>query len=329
MIGDFFGGGSITLGQAYVEGTQNLVNAPGGNCPRFKMADYTSPIPMDRVYFDYDYFHNTELQQPHIDVNAFTPGFEKTFLGGLVSFELRLPMAMTLSNSVFTDGTTATSVGEVGNMGMAIKGLLLRRDTFALSGGLALSVPTAGNTQIFLEQGSTGPEAEIVNESVHLMPFLGALWTPNERLFAIGYVQVDVDANGDTVLAAGGGSLGPTAHFPLLNVGRYYDPTMLYADFGLGYWLRHSDSPHDLVTGLAIVGEVHVNQSLSTSPLITGPFPTEVVLEPGSQFTIVDLTVGAHVVLRQSTFLTAAFCTPVTSQRQFDGECRLLLDRRF
>jgi hypothetical protein len=191
MIGDFFGGGAITLGPAYVEGTQKLVNAPGGNCPRFKMADVTSPIPQDRVYFDYDYFHNAELQQPHVDVNAFTPGFEKTFLNGLVSFELRLPMAITLSNNVFTDGTTATSVGEVGNMGMAIKGLLLRRDTFALSGGLALSVPTAGNTQIFLEQGSTGPTAAIVNESVHLMPFLGAPWTPNDRLFAIGYVQVD------------------------------------------------------------------------------------------------------------------------------------------
>jgi hypothetical protein len=326
MIGDFFGGGVITVGPAFGGAPNNLVNAPGGTSPRFKLADLTSPIPQDRAYFDYDYYHNVQLQTPNIDVNVYTPGFEKTFLDGLVSFELRLPMANTLSSNVFMDGTTATSVGEVGNLAMAFKGLLLRRDTFALSAGLALSVPTAKSTQIFAESGDPAPECIMVNESVHLMPFLGALWTPTDRVFAIGYVQLDVDANGDTVLATNGGAAFPSN--PLLNVGRYFDPTILYTDFALGYWVHRSDSRSDLVTGLAYVGEIHVNQSLGTSSLVTDS-AGGTVLEQGSAFTIIDLTVGAHVVLRESTTMTLAYCTPLTAQRQFDGEFQVLLDRRF
>ena len=54
----------------------------------------------------------------------------------------------------------------------------------------------------------------IQNRSVHLMPFVGGLWTPNDRLFAIGYVQVDVDANGDPV------AFGTTAAWRLLAIRR-------------------------------------------------------------------------------------------------------------
>ena len=68
-----------------------------------------------------------------------------------------------------------------------------------MSGGLAVTVPTAQNTRVFFGQGDTSPALLIQDQSVHLMPFLGGLWTPNDRSFGIGYVQVDVDASGDQV----------------------------------------------------------------------------------------------------------------------------------
>ena len=33
----------------------------GGAIPRFKMAEDTSPLPVDRVYFNYDYYSNVPI----------------------------------------------------------------------------------------------------------------------------------------------------------------------------------------------------------------------------------------------------------------------------
>ena len=38
-----------------------------------------------------------------------------------------------------------------------------------------------------------------MNQSVHLLPFVGGIWTPNDRLFCLGFIQFDIDANGDPV----------------------------------------------------------------------------------------------------------------------------------
>ena len=199
---------------------------------------------------------------PSIGVNSYTPGFEKAFLSGMMSFEMRLPMATTLDNNVFFDGTTNTSVGEIGNLSMVLKCLLYQADTFALSSGLTVTVPTAKGSQYFSGSNqsffspSTSPFMTIANDSVHLMPFFAGLWTPNDRLFAIGYVQVDVDVNGDPV------TVGATAG------GKFREPTMLYLDASVGYWVRRSDCPTELVTGIAPIAEVHMNQSLDSSSSI-------------------------------------------------------------
>ena len=57
-------------------------------------------------------------------MNAFAPGFEKTFFDGSMSFELRAPMATTLDHNIYFDNTTRTSVGEFGDLGMVFKTLL-------------------------------------------------------------------------------------------------------------------------------------------------------------------------------------------------------------
>ena len=75
--------------------------------------------------------------------------------------------------------------------------MILRREKFLLSGGLAVTVPTAQNTRAFWKETPVrlaDPRSIGASDAV-----FGGLWTPNDRWFGIGYVQVDVDASGDQV----------------------------------------------------------------------------------------------------------------------------------
>jgi hypothetical protein len=320
MIGDFFGSGGVSI-RTYSE-SLSVAPLPGNALPRFKMAENTSPLPQDRIYFDFNSFTNVPLTETPSSVRSFTPGFEKTFFDGVMSFEMRLPMASTLSNDVFADGSTTTASGEFGDMGIALKTLILRREKFLLSGGLAMSLPTAENTQLISSRSLNATTMlEFQNQSVHLMPFFGGLWTPNDRWFAIGYVQIDVDANGDPVIAY--------PNFRNEFLGRYHDTTYLYADLGLGYWARRSENRNQFFTGLAYSLEFHLNQSLQGQQVLdAGEFQIGTHAENVS---CTDLTVGTHLELYKMTTVTAALIVPLTADRdrQFDSQFRLFVNRRF
>jgi hypothetical protein len=327
MIGDFFGSGGIFIGDPFDPFYSGVAPLPGNAIPRFKMAENTSPLPQDRLYFDYSFYNDVPITDPAIGVNAYVPGFEKTFLSGRMSFEMRLPMANTLDSDFFLNGPNATSSGEVGNLGMAWKAILLRSRRLALTGGLAMTAPTAHDTRVFEYPRDSVPDIVIRNQSVHLMPFLGALWTPNQRWFAIGYLQVDVDTNGDPV------SVDVYESTPV-SIGRYQEPTYMYLDASLGYWAYRRNCPNHFLTGLAPMFEVHVNQGLGRAPVL---IDSQEALQVGGDIngnpvhtlSIVDLTVGLHAELYRNTTLTAAYCTAATGDRQFEGQFRLLVNRRF
>jgi hypothetical protein len=323
MIGDFFGGAGVSFSADGVFlGTAPM---PGNAIPRFKMAENTSPLPMDRVYFDFSSYSNVPLTDTPSSVSAYAAGFEKAFWGGRMSVEVRAPMATTLDNDVYFDGTSTTQTGQFGDLAVALKTLLIRREKFLLSGGLAMTAPTARDSQIFMTQQSAAPALLLENESVHLMPFLGGLWTPNDRWFGIGYVQVDVDASGDFIAGFDPFSTTPTEQA----IGRYYDSTVLFADLGLGYWARRSNDRSRCLTGLAYVVEWHLNQSLESQQVLSsGNFD---VGTPASNISFTDMTCGLHLELYKMTTVTCAYCFPLTSDgdRQFDSQFRLFLNRRF
>ncbi len=104
MVGDYLGG-FVTIATAGSRNGTQVCPLPGGAIPRFKMAEDTSPMPTDRGYFIYDYYggvpYNGVAAGNSINLTAFTPGFEKTFLDGAMSVEVRLPMASTLNNTIF------------------------------------------------------------------------------------------------------------------------------------------------------------------------------------------------------------------------------------
>jgi hypothetical protein len=122
MVGDLLGAGrSVSFlinrdrGPVFVEaiGATNIVNP--------KVADDNSPLPQDRVGFRFNYFHNAvsitglssetilaperslngfirPTQTKDYDYNLYTFNFEKTFLSGQASAEVRLPIRTTLSS---------------------------------------------------------------------------------------------------------------------------------------------------------------------------------------------------------------------------------------
>jgi len=111
MIGDFFGSGvgsfmESSHGHYYSYGTVPNPGA-GGVVGRTKIAENTSPIPQDRCLFNYSYFDNVPLYPGGVNVQRITPGIEKTCLGGMMSVEMKVPMAVTLDTTVTQDGDTA------------------------------------------------------------------------------------------------------------------------------------------------------------------------------------------------------------------------------
>lgn len=328
MIGDFLG---LTLIPLTASGSPFSVEVPtpGGAVGRFKMAENTSPRPKDRVYGYYALMHNVPISGPvfaepagqQIDVNAFVVGFEKTFLCDAASVEVRLPMASTLSSDVIipTGSPVPTPItGELGNLGVALKLLVVDRPELGVSAGLAMNFATADDVTARLFPDT--PVFRIENESVHFLPFVGALWTPNERLFAQGYLQVDVDANGNPIFVNSDG-----VEFPL---GRFTDQTLMYLDLGGGYWFRRCADDR-LIKGVAAITELHLTQSVSTSDEVgdgTGIIQAGV---RGLERSMLDLTVGLHLEVLRRSDLTLGYVVPLTSDRDFDGELRVLVNWNF
>ena len=126
---------------------------PGVTTGRMMVSENTSPLPRDRVFFNSSYFDGTRLAPGGINVSRFTPGFEKTFFNGDASIEVRTPFASTLSSTIDTSSGAATSNDvQWGNVTMYAKALAYRSQTFALSTGMGITLPTANNV-VFVNNG--------------------------------------------------------------------------------------------------------------------------------------------------------------------------------
>ena len=291
----------------------------GGVVGRQKIADNTSPLPQDRLLFGYSYFHNVPLNDNGVNVSRFTPGFEKTFLGGLASIEMKMPMAVTLDSTIVQDGSTDTSNDEFGNLHTTLKGVLFSHGGWAFSSGVTVTAPTASDVRLVMPDGSD--LVEIRNNSVHLMPFFSSLWIPSPRFYAQGFLQYDIDTNGCPVSINADGN-------GLVDAGRVNDVTYQYMDLGVGYWLQQAN-PYFGVPGVALTSEIHWNKSLQETDVISsGNFR---IGDYSSNIETWDLTVGAHVQFPSNWTVTAAYIAPLGGgmDRQFDGEFRLMLNRRF
>lgn len=306
----------------------NTAAAAAAGVGRVKLSEGSSPLPRDRVFFHYSLFHNADLFQDAIDVQRFTPGFEKTFLDGRASVELRAPFATTLDGDIIAGGMTNTSAVESGNFSMAFKLLLSQTDEWVTSGGVQIVVPTADDLHIAAPNGQE--IFRIRNESVRLSPFFGVLNTPNDRAFMQAFLQLDADTNGNSVQInrAVLPQVGGMPQTGFTTEGNLESPTFLYADVNVGYWI-HRDRANDGLTGVAPFFEVHYNRNLD-SP---NPVATSVGVVGGKFETIetVNLTMGTTFEFGLASILQLGYVVPVSGgiDKTFDGELRVILSHRF
>ena len=313
--GDYFGG------QVY---SFNGTLIPSSSNGQLKLAENVSPLPRDRIFFNYSLFNRVPLTPGGIDVNRFSPGFEKTFFDKQASLEIRTPFATTLDSDIFTDGSTSTNNLQFGNLFFTLKGILIGGDDWAITGGTSLVLPTAQDSRVLDSDGDQ--ILQISNQSVHLMPFLGAMATPTANTYIQSIVQIDTPLNGNSVFETTDFSNVITE----TKVGKLTDFTMIYFDVATGFWLYRapSNSSHGIL-GVIPTLEFHWNQSLTRAD--------SVVTTQGSingtvtQFQNLNITSGVTFQLPRKTRLALGYVVPIgNSQDQlFNSELRVMLNRFF
>jgi hypothetical protein len=310
-----------------------LPSSPTSLLGRQKITENGSPIPEDRYYFNYSYFDETPLAGT-TNVHRWSPGFEKTICGGdICSIEIRLPMAVTLDSRVDASSPNHENF-ELGNIFASYKLLLYRDCHKALSIGMSASAPTADDLDIFVRIQDPNQPGNVIrrqvlkvdNQSTHVLPFVGGTYQIG-NFFQQGFIQADIDVNGSTVYA------NTDLRTSTLNrAGRLQDQNFLYMDYQAGYWLaRGSRRGEQGLTGLAPIGEVHINRSINSSDTIKYENSTVSLGGIKERTQIVNVLAGLVAEFNYNTQVTAAYCTPIgnRSDAEFDGELKLLFNRLF
>ncbi len=333
MIGDslnggfggmrFFGAGALSP-EITPEGA--TVGISGGD-RRFKIAQDENPLPTDRVFFNFNHFQN-----PILDINGdkrnlerFTFGFEKTFRDGLWSLGLRVPFAAGYNATQSIEDGASLSGTEFGDMSVVVKRALVQRERFALSAGLSMVFPTGADWRI---ADNTGTLVEFRNESMHLGPFVGAIFSPTDRLFFLCFGQLDFDTKGNTVLMRD----VQTSPGSLTGVGVFHDQTRGFMDFTAGYRLYQNPSACFL-TGIIPMVELHYTSTLTDMDFVSGPLGDIGATAAGGagRRDILNMTGGVQLQLGALSSLTIAGVLPLTTglDREFDSEFIVQFNRRF
>jgi hypothetical protein len=313
MFGDFFGGGRPNAGPP---GGNHGGPPRGGAATRtIKLSENYSAQPRDRYYVSYHFF-NDVLDGSFGDVNRYTVGFETTLGNEFSSIEVRLPIAHTLASDQIDDPFRKKDV-EVGNLTLIGKRVIYTSENSLVSVGTGLALPTADDNRLF-RPGDHLQILDIENKAVHLLPFIGGLYVPNEDYFFQGFAQLDLDLNGNPVR-------GDLMAMNLKPLGVVQDSALLFLDFSVGKWLyREPDS--ELVTGVASVLELHYTTSLQDADVLDAA--GFLVGDSVKRFNILDLTFGSSIQLANGLSLRPGVVVPIRrgSDQQFDYEVFLQLN---
>lgn len=298
-----------------------LADATSGGVGRMKVAEGGSVLPQNRVFFRYNHLSGVGYSDSRAGLNRFVPGFERAFLNGLFSFELRAPFATDARTNSTLEGNSITNGKHTrfGNLAIYLKALLIERQNFALSGGLGLALPTASDINVNYADGT--PLLKVDNQSVRLQPFLGAIYAPNRDWFVQSFLQVDTGTGGNSV------SINSTGT-GLTHVGSLTDSSNLFLDMGIGHWLYRTNATRGL-TGVVPMLEIHHNVALQDQDLVTsGPF--QVTNSLGSTG-LTNFVVGNTFEFGQKTRLTGAYTGPIGGgrDRQYYGALQLFLSHGF
>jgi len=318
--------GQVFAGAAFVPGATPYADIPlAGGARRVKIAENNRLMPTDRIYFQYNHFHNAFQEfdptagEDVGSLDQYTLGIEKTFLDGRWSWEIRMPFTGAYRAEV--SGTQQSpalgvSTSHYGNLAVIVKRHLWAGRWWALGGGLGVDIPLGSDAQGFID----GRPFAIDNEAVHLLPFGAAAIRPTDRLFGQAFLQVDVPLNGNRVV------LDNTP------IGELTEQTLLYIDAALGYWVYQNPCAKWL-TGLAGLVEVHYTTPLQDADVFSGTVGARTlgVGNVWNRMDVVNLTMGVHAEFGPGCTLGVGGVVPLDDRpdRAFDAEIQVFLNYRY
>lgn len=328
---NMFGDSIISAGQLILANRDSgtvVTDLPLGGGRSFKIGENNKPIPMDRVYFNYNGYVNavtfaTDTFGPPIvndtNVNQYTFGFEKTFFDGFWSIDVRMPI---------TDGFQASSddfsidSGRFGNVAAFLKHLVYQDDTLAVAYGCGIGLPTGSNLDVFVD----GSRITVQNEAVHLLPYVGFFNELSEEWFLQGFFGLDFATAGNEVV------VGP----PGRSVGRLNEQNLMHADLSLGRWLYRN--PHAKYgQGLAGIFELHYTTTIQDSDTINFGGSTQAGFVGGTlnnldnRIDLLNLTAGLHWQITEVSNFRVGCAVPLRREpdRAFDAEIQASFNRHF
>jgi hypothetical protein len=326
-IGDFFGGGAILSGPTW--GNVQIVLPLAGGDLRYKLTEHTSPIPIDRVFFDYHVFNDAVVDANGnlIDLNRYLFGLEKTFCQGNLSLEVRIPIANGADSQQVQDFGPAIKANEFGNISLTTKALLYRDCDFAVSSGLGVIFPTADDSLMVSDAGST--QVSIENEAYHLQPFFAIQRTPDRCRWMTFYTQCDFATGGNTVTSTNVN--GPSS------TEIYNDQHLLFMDLSFGRWLYRNDCRCDRLQGIAGIFELHYTTTLNDTDTVVAGLPggfsgtgqQDIITNPFNRLDVLNATAGLRFKCGHNTMITIAGVAPLRDAEEalFDGEFAFQVSR--
>jgi hypothetical protein len=342
MFGDFFmSGGTLNFGRneqsAGLPPTAGSFTIPSaGGSRRVKIAENNKGIPDDRLIFSYNHFENalqfteTPLFNPAgtitqtLPIDRYTFGIEKTFFEGLCSCEVRMPFQGSFN---FESPDLMGTGGQVGNLAVILKCLVISEEEFAAVIGMGIDTPTGSDFTLIDSSGVAPSRFTFHNDSLHLLPYAGFLLAGDSPYFINGFIQVDIATAGNRVDA------GPI-NGPPTTLGLFNEQNLLFVDLGTGYWLFRDEVEDGGLTSLAAILEFHYTSSLQDTDVVNGTVLGRPINYRNNfnRFDIVNVTTGVQAQIWDNTSVRVAGVFPLGSaddERFFDSEVSVQINRKF
>ncbi len=278
--------------------TGRAASAPYPSIRNAKISENMSPRPQDRIFFNFNYYNglnntiNLRDLSPITRMKAYTYtfGLEKTFCDGMGSLGIRVPLD-TLTADSFNNAVSTPTSTSLGNLQVFAKYILAQnRQTGSLISALFSITPQTGPGQF------AGAPYLFPLNSTYFQPALGYIYNYNRWYFQ-GFSGFSFAVNPN-------------------------DTSIIYNDFGIGYFVIRNTDSRAFLTALAPTFEVHVNNPLNHRDVFN---KFDIAGSPDT----VNLTYGVNFGFVNRAVLTAAFVSPVASPKPFDAEALLMLNIYF
>jgi len=300
-----------------------VVNVPipspsaDGLVGRSSVGANSSAVPTDRLYFDYSLVKNGVPFNRSENFDRYTIGIEKTLGEGNFSVEVRLPFAASMDHQLVLENGRGAAQTETGNALVILKHELDSNEHMMISGGLGLSLPTGSDIEVNSADGK--PLLRLVNEALHMKPFLAMAFVPDEHFFMQSFIEYDLPAgrNEAEVNLDGMG---------LQQVGRIRDASHLLWDVSAGYWSDTDDE--SMIRRWAPVMEFHFDKGFSDGSQVRGT--SYRLFDISMDREVANVLAGVTLDLHEGKYFSFGFGTGVGgNSSSSDGEFRATLNWPF